>query len=197
MERDAAVIERLGIIRPNGQRAVVACERLFRPPQQPQYVAAVVERFGVIGPAPQNRRIAGKRLVETAEILEKDGAIVMRVGVIRIGPKRRLIARKSLGGAFQVFEYIAAVDQRFGVIGTDRQRKVVARQGRDAGPAAILDKAEQAQRIEVTRLLFQRQAAHPLGIAMTMRVVSGDRFEKNRRRARHGLGGHRVAPAVT
>jgi len=68
MKRDAAVVERLGIIRPGCQSPVVKREGLSGRLNRRIILPLLLSRFGVIRLLPQNRCIVGERLVEAAEV---------------------------------------------------------------------------------------------------------------------------------
>ena len=50
MQRIATIVKRLGIVRPERERLVVARQRLIEPLQLLQRIAAIVERLGVVRP---------------------------------------------------------------------------------------------------------------------------------------------------
>ena len=61
---------RLGIVRPQGERAVVARQRLLEPLQLLQGDAAIGERLGIVRPQRERAVVARQRLLEPLQLMQ-------------------------------------------------------------------------------------------------------------------------------
>jgi len=83
VQRGAAADQRLGIIRTQDQRSIVARQRFIEPPELVQDDTTVVERFDVIRLQIERTVVAGQRLFAAPQPIQRVSAIAERIGIIR------------------------------------------------------------------------------------------------------------------
>ena len=130
LQSNAAIGERLEIIRPQRERTVVACERIIKSLERVQRIAAVVMRLGAVRHQRQRTIVVRQRVVEPLQGTQRTAAIDARVGKIRPQRERAVATRQRLLEPLQRVKRIAAVGMRLGEIGSQRKRAITARKRR-------------------------------------------------------------------
>ena len=80
--------QRLGVVGPKPQRAVVARQRFVRPLQLAQCIAAMHQRLGVVGPQRQRAVVACQRLVIAPQCVQDIAEVVERRRAGRVDAHR-------------------------------------------------------------------------------------------------------------
>ena len=91
MQSEATIGERLGIVRPQRQRAVVARQRLREPLQLLQGVAPIGERLGIVRPQRERAVVARQRLREPLQLVQSEAAIIQGKNIIGISLQGRVL----------------------------------------------------------------------------------------------------------
>ena len=177
MQRETAIAERVGVVRPDRDRPVAAGDGLIEAPELLQRVAAVAERFGIVRIDGDRLVVARHRFIVTLDLDQRIAAIAPRFRQVRLDGQRLVEARQRVLEAPQLMQDDAAIGPGRGGSRVEAQCLFQQAIGLCMATALTFGHAETVEGVEMGGNLFEDLSIKGLGVGDETAVLQ-----------QHGLG---------